>query len=87
MEDRRVPFVIDEAKFSTQRVVTYCLLFIFACVVVVVFYGTDQAERSTVLQTVINFTMIAIGYWLGSSKSTNEPPAKPPFPQPPEVKP
>ena len=68
--ERRVPWIADEAKFATQRLVTYVLLLIFACVVAAVFLGTDQAERSTVLQTVINFTMLALGFWLGTSKSS-----------------
>lgn len=68
--ERRAPFVVDEAKFATQRLVTYVLLLIFACVVAVVFLGDDQAERSTTLQTVINFTMLALGFWLGTSKSS-----------------
>ena len=70
MKERRSPFVVAEQKFSTQRVVTYILLIIFAAVTAYVFYGDDQAERSTVLQTVINFTMLAIGFWLGSSKGS-----------------
>jgi hypothetical protein len=69
-ERRKQPFQVDEAKFSTQRLVTYVLLLIFACVVGIVFLGDDQAERSTVLQTVINFTMLALGFWLGTSKSS-----------------
>ena len=28
----------------------------------------DQSERSMVLQTVINLTFLAAGFWLGSSK-------------------
>lgn len=67
--DRRIPFQVDEAKFSTQRFVTYCLLIIFSAVTANVLIGNDQAERSTILQTVINFTMLAIGFWLGTSKS------------------
>ena len=62
---------LDEAKFSTQRVVTYLLILIFAAVTANVLLGADQAERSTILQTVINFTMIAVGYWLGASKTTD----------------
>jgi len=69
--ERRKGFVIEEAKFDTQKLVTYVLLLIFASVAANVLLGTDQAERSTILQTVINFTMIAVGYWLGASKSPN----------------
>jgi hypothetical protein len=68
--DRRAPFVIDEAKFSTQRVVTYAILLIFAGVTAAVFWQNDPAERSDLKQAVINFTMLAIGFWLGSSKSS-----------------
>ncbi len=60
----------DEQKLSTQRFVTYVLLIIFAAENAYVFSGTDQAERSTMMQTVINFTMLAVGFWLGSSKSS-----------------
>lgn len=66
--ERRAPFVIDEAKFSTQRIVTYLVLLIFATVTVNILLGQDQAERSTIIQTVINLTLLAVGYWLGSSK-------------------
>ena len=66
--ERRQPFVIDEAKFSTQKFVTYALLIIFSAVIANVLMGTDQTERSMVLQTIINFTMMAIGFWLGTSK-------------------
>lgn len=68
--ERRKPFIAEEQKFSTQRVVTYVLLTIFAVIAAHVFYGDDQAERSTVLQTVINLTILAIGFWLGSSKGS-----------------
>lgn len=66
-EERR--FSPEEAKFSTQKRVTYILLLIFAAVVVNVLLTNDQSERSMVLQTVINLTLLAVGYWLGSSKS------------------
>lgn len=67
MERRSTP---DDAKLATQRVVTYILLIIFTAVAAAVFLGQDQAERSTIMQTVINFTMIAVGFWLGSSKTS-----------------
>ena len=67
--EKREPFVIDQAKFSTQRQVTWALLAIFACVVAVVMSQNDQSERSMVLQTVINLTLLAVGYWLGASKA------------------
>lgn len=72
MEERRRKFDGDEAKFSTQKVVTYILLLIFAAVTANVLSQSDQAERSTILQTVINLTLLAVGYWLGSSKAAND---------------
>jgi len=72
MIERRAPFALDEAKFGTQKIVTYVLLLIFAAVVTSVFLGSDQAERSTVLQTVINLVVMAVGYWIGSSKGGQE---------------
>jgi len=63
---------IDEAKFSTQRVVTYIVLLIFTAVTGNVLLGVDQAERSTIIQTVINFTMLALGFWLGASKQAQD---------------
>jgi len=69
LERRSIPFAADEAKFSTQRFVTYVILIIFATAVSNVLLGTDQAERSTIIQTVINFTTFAVGFWLGTSKS------------------
>lgn len=72
IERRRVdkdhPFEADQEKFSTQRTVTYCLLLIFACTAAAVLYQADQSERSMVLQTIINLTLLAVGYWLGASK-------------------
>jgi len=65
--DRRSP---DDEKLATQRFVTYLLLIIFTAVTAAVFVGQDHAERSTIMQTVINFTMIAVGFWLGSSKTS-----------------
>jgi len=70
--ERRAPFVIDEAKFSTQRIVTYIILMIFASVTANVLLGQDQAERSTIIQTVINFAMLALGFWLGASKQAQD---------------
>lgn len=68
--EKRAPFIVDEAKFSTQRLVTYIVLAIFAATAISVLTGQDQAERSTIIQTVINFTMMAMGFWLGTSKSS-----------------
>lgn len=62
----------DDQKLGTQRFVTYVLLIIFSAVTTGVFISDDQAERSTIIQTVINFTMIAVGFWLGSSKSSTD---------------
>ena len=33
------------------------------------FFYADQSERSIIIQTVINITLIGVGYWLGASKS------------------
>lgn len=72
-KDRRapapVPVPLDQAKFSTQREVTYVLLLIFAAVVARVMIQDDQAERSMILTTVTNLTLLAVGYWLGASKA------------------
>lgn len=76
--DRRKPeqpFAEDQEKFSTQRNVTYVLLGIFIGVCLAVFLGSDnnnESERSTVLQTVINLTLLAVGYWLGASKQSQD---------------
>ena len=68
MKERRQSFVADAEKFSTQRNVTYFILALFGSVSAAVFLGADQAERSTILQTIINLTLIAVGYWIGASK-------------------
>lgn len=59
---------LDSEKFSTQRAVTYALLGIFATTAAWVLYQNDQSERSMILQTVINLTLLSVGYWLGASK-------------------
>lgn len=69
MIERRAPLTVDEAKFSTQRLVTYALLLIFTAVVANVLLVSDQAERSTIIQTVINFMTFVVGFWIGTSKS------------------
>lgn len=68
IERRALP--TEELKFSTQRFVTYVVLVIFAAVTSNVMSGEDQAERSTIIQTVINFAMLALGFWLGTSKGS-----------------
>ena len=69
IERRTQPFIMDEAKFVTQKTVTVFILLIFAGVCGWVFYqDANPSERSTVLQTIINLTVMAVGYWLGSSK-------------------
>lgn len=65
---KRSGFLIDEAKFDTQKTITYASLSIFAALTFWVFAGNDQGERSMVLQTVINLVIGAFGYWLGASK-------------------
>ena len=72
MEERRAPVLIDAAKFATQKFVTYILLLIFTGVTAIVFLDSDQSERSMVLQTIINLTLLAVGYWLGSSKNASD---------------
>ncbi len=69
MIERREPFVIDAAKFSTQREVTYALILIFGGVVFMVLYRNDQSERSMIIQAVITLATLAVGYWLGASKA------------------
>lgn len=69
--ERRRVFTTDEAKFNTQKTVTYILLVIFAAVTVNVLLGGDQSERSTIIQTVINLGVMAVGYWLGSNKAAD----------------
>lgn len=66
--ERRKPIVVEQEKFATQRTLTYCLLLIFALVVAEVMWRNIDTERSTVLQTVINLIMLAVGFWLGASK-------------------
>lgn len=71
-ERRQNPPSLDEAKFSTQRLVTYALLLIFTAVVANVLLNNDQAERSTIIQTVINFMTFVVGFWIGASKAAND---------------
>jgi len=76
-EERRAkPFDFDGAKFSTQKAVTYILvgLFCYVSVLILSVPGTDQSERSMILQTVINLALLATGYWLGSSKQAADRP-------------
>ena len=72
IEKRQKPFDGAEAKFSTQRLVTYVLLLIFTAVVANVLLINDQAERSTIIQTVINFMTFVVGYWIGASKAATD---------------
>ena len=69
IERRKVPFSLDEEKFSTQKVVTYMIFLAFYAVIInVLFMTQDQSERSMILQTVINLTFLAAGFWIGTSK-------------------
>ena len=67
-ESRKHSFEVDQEKFSTQRAVTYFLLLLFSITTGFVMWQNDQSERSMVLQTIINLTLLAVGYWLGASK-------------------
>jgi hypothetical protein len=70
IERRQVPWQADEAKFVTQKLVTIFILAIFGSVCFWVFYqDANASERSTMMQTVINLTVMAVGYWLGASKA------------------
>ena len=75
--ERRSAFLAEKAKFATQREVTLIIFFLFAvCIVAVMIYGGTQAERSTILQTIVALALFASGYWLGASKAAadNQPP-------------
>lgn len=69
---RKGDFVAEEEKFSTQRNVTYVLLAVFVGMSLSVLIGSDQSERSIVLQAIINITTFAVGYWLGASKQSQD---------------
>lgn len=71
-EPKRRLFDLDGAKFSTQKTITYILLAIFSAVTANVLWTNDQSERSMILQTVINLTLLGVGYWLGSSKGATD---------------
>lgn len=80
-EERRSTFLAEKAKFATQREVTLIIFGLFAVAVVsVMMYGGTQAERSTILQTIVALALFASGYWLGSSKAASD--AQNPTPQP-----
>lgn len=66
------PFAAEEQKFATQRNLTYIVVAVFACVVLNVLLGTEDAERSMILQTVINIVMLVLGFWFGSSKQSQD---------------
>lgn len=73
VEKRKTPFLLDESKFSMQKVVTYMIFLCFSAVLVnVLFMGQDQSERSMVLQTTINLAFMAAGFWLGASKGASD---------------
>lgn len=72
IKKRAADFSPDQEKFSTQRAVTYLIILIFAATTAFVFYNNDQSERSMVLQTIINLTLLAVGYWLGASKQAQD---------------
>lgn len=72
-EERRSTFLAEKAKFATQREVTLIIFGLFAVAVVsVMMYGGTQAERSTILQTIVALALFASGYWLGSSKAASD---------------
>lgn len=72
MKERRAPIIMEEAKLSTQRNVTYILIALLAAVTVVVFLGEDKSERSTQQQAIISLAVFSVGFWLGSSKSSSD---------------
>lgn len=73
VDRREQPFIADQSKFATQRTITYVLLGVFIGVSFnVILFGTDQSERSIIIQTMINLVLLAVGFWLGSSKQSQD---------------
>ena len=68
MIERRKPFVLDEQKFSTQRIVTYAIIAIFSAVTAWVLWCGTVEQRSIIIQCVIGLMIGAIAFWMGSSK-------------------
>lgn len=69
-ERRRLPFVMEKEKFTTQRAVTYFILFMLGTASVFVFLYGDKAERSAVLTTILNLAVGTFGFWIGTSKGS-----------------
>lgn len=68
MIDRRNTFISEEAKFLTQKELTYAVVFIFFLAAGWTFYRGSDAQQATVLQTIINLVIAGFSYWIGSSK-------------------
>lgn len=68
MKERR--FLAEEEKFSTQRVVSYCVMIIFTAVTAWILHFGTQDQKSIIIQTVINLVIGVVAFWIGSSKGS-----------------
>jgi uncharacterized membrane protein YfcA len=70
MKERRLPFIAEEQKFSTQKQITFFVMAIMSLVTAwVLFYGSIE-QRSAVIQMWIGLTLLAAGYWMATSKGS-----------------
>lgn len=62
----------EEAKFSTQRTLTYYVVSMFGLVTAWVLYYGSQEQRSIIIQCWIGIMIAGWQYWIGSSKDKNQ---------------
>ena len=66
-EEKR--FNADAARFRSQYILTLLILAVFAGVNAAVFLTGDNGMKTAIVQADIALTLLAAGYWFGSSKT------------------
>ena len=67
-EEKR--FNADAARFRSQYILTLLILAVFAGVNGAVFWSSDSGMMTAIVQSDIALTLLAAGYWFGSSKGS-----------------
>ena len=67
-EERR--FNADAARFRSQYVLTLLILAVFAGANGAIFWTGDSGMMTAIVQADIALTLLAAGYWFGSSKGS-----------------
>ena len=63
-------FSVDEAKFTTQRAVTFYIFMLVTAVIGVICWRGEVDDIKNIFNVLVPFFASVIGYWIASSKGS-----------------